>query len=113
MMIGSGARRTPPCLRSAARRHQRTRPGRRPLSLIRPAVATAAILRLIDSVKTFDQIYITTQGGPGAASQTLTLYVFDQAFRYLNFGYASALLVLLFTLMLAGNLALVSLRRVE
>ena len=83
------------------------------LPLVRPAVAAAAMLRLMDSLKTFDQIYITTQGGPGTASQTLNLYVFEQAFRYLKFGYASALLLVLFVLILASNLILVSLRRSE
>jgi multiple sugar transport system permease protein len=81
------------------------------LPLIRPTVVAAAMLRFMDSVKTFDQIYVTTQGGPGVASQTLNLYVFDQAFQYLHFGYASALLVLLFFIILAGNLVLVSARR--
>jgi multiple sugar transport system permease protein len=68
------------------------------------------MLRFMDSVKTFDQIYVTTQGGPGIASQTLNLYVFDQAFQYLHFGYASALLIVLFIIILAGNVVLVSLR---
>lgn len=81
------------------------------LPLIRPTVVAAAMLRFMDSVKTFDQIYVTTQGGPGIASQTLNLYVFDQAFQYLHFGYASALLVVLFFVILAGNLVLVSIRR--
>jgi multiple sugar transport system permease protein len=81
------------------------------LPLIRPTVVAAAMLRFMDSVKTFDQIYVTTQGGPGIASQTLNLYVFDQAFQYLHFGYASALLVVLFFVILAGNLLLVSVRR--
>ena len=81
------------------------------LPLIRPTVVAAAMLRFMDSVKTFDQIYITTQGGPGIASQTLNLYVFDQAFQYLHFGYASALLVVLFFVILAGNLILISVRR--
>jgi len=79
--------------------------------LIRPTVVAAAMLRFMDSVKTFDQIYVTTQGGPGIASQTLNLYVFDQAFQYLHFGYASALLVVLFFVILVGNLLLVSIRR--
>jgi multiple sugar transport system permease protein len=81
------------------------------IPLIRPTVVAAAMLRFMDSVKTFDQIYVTTQGGPGIASQTLNLYVFDQAFQYLHFGYASALLVILFFVILAGNLVLVSVRR--
>jgi multiple sugar transport system permease protein len=81
------------------------------IPLIRPTVVAAAMLRFMDSVKTFDQIYVTTQGGPGIASQTLNLYVFDQAFQYLHFGYASALLVVLFFVILAGNVMLVSVRR--
>ncbi len=81
------------------------------LPLVRPTIVAAAMLRLMDSLKTFDQIYVTTQGGPGIASQTLNLYVFDQAFQYLNFGYASALLVVLFFVILAGNLLLVTMRR--
>jgi len=83
------------------------------LPLVRPTIVAAAMLRFMDSVKTFDQIYVTTQGGPGIASQTLNLYVFDQAFQYLHFGYASALLVVLFFVILAGNAVLVSLRRGE
>ena len=81
------------------------------LPLVRPTIVAAAMLRFMDSVKTFDQIYVTTQGGPGIASQTLNLYVFDQAFQYLHFGYASALLIILFFVILAGNLVLVSVRR--
>ena len=83
------------------------------LPLVRPTIVAAAMLRFMDSVKTFDQIYVTTQGGPGIASQTLNLYVFDQAFQYLHFGYASALLVILFFIILAGNVVLVSIRRGE
>ena len=81
------------------------------LPLVRPTVVAAAMLRFMDSVKTFDQIYVTTQGGPGIASQTLNLFVFDQAFQYMHFGYASALLVVLFFVILAGNLILVTVRR--
>lgn len=81
------------------------------LPLVRPTIVAAAMLRFMDSVKTFDQIYVTTQGGPGIASQTLNLFVFDQAFQYLHFGYASALLIVLFFVILAGNLVLVSVRR--
>jgi multiple sugar transport system permease protein len=80
------------------------------LPLARPTIVAAAMLRFMDLVKTFDQIYVTTQGGPGIASQTLTLYVFDQAFQYLHFGYASSLLIVLFFIILAGNVVLVSLR---
>ena len=81
------------------------------IPLVRPTIVAAAMLRFMDSVKTFDQIYVTTQGGPGIASHTLNLFVFDEAFQYLHFGYASALLIILFFVILAGNLILVSVRR--
>ena len=81
------------------------------LPLVRPTIVAATMLRFMDSVKTFDQIYVSTQGGPGIASQTLNLFVFDQAFQYLHFGYASALLIVLFFVILAGNVVLASVRR--
>ena len=81
------------------------------LPMLGPTILTAAVLRSVDLLRFFDVIYITTQGGPGIASQTINLYVFDQAFQYLNFGYASALLVVLFFVILAGNLLLVTMRR--
>ncbi|MDR7481818.1 MAG: sugar ABC transporter permease [Armatimonadota bacterium] len=81
------------------------------LPMVRPSVVAAAILRLIDALKTFDQIFITTQGGPGTASQTLVLYIFDQAFRYFNFGYASALIMVLVAVILGSNMLLIRWRK--
>jgi multiple sugar transport system permease protein len=81
------------------------------LPMVRPSIMAAAILRLIDALKTFDQIFITTQGGPGTASQTLVLYIFDQAFRYFNFGYASALIMVLVAVILGSNMVLIRWRR--
>jgi multiple sugar transport system permease protein len=81
------------------------------LPMVRPSIMAAAILRLIDALKTFDQIFITTQGGPGTASQTLVLYIFDQAFRYFNFGYASALIMVLVAVILGSNMLLIRWRK--
>lgn len=81
------------------------------LPMVRPSIIAAAILRLIDSLKTFDQIFMTTQGGPGTASQTLVLYIFDEAFRYFDFGYASALIMVLVVVILGTNLVLIRWRR--
>ncbi|MDR7421660.1 MAG: sugar ABC transporter permease [Armatimonadota bacterium] len=81
------------------------------LPMIRPSIMAAAILRLIDALKTFDQIFITTQGGPGTASQTLVLYIFDQAFRYFHFGYASALIMVLVAVILGTNVVLIRWRK--
>lgn len=65
------------------------------IPLIRPALITAIVLRTIDALKTFDIIYVITQGGPGIASETLNVYAFKSSFLYLRVGYASSLLVLL------------------
>lgn len=81
------------------------------LPLIKPSIVVATIFRFIDSVKTFDMIYVTSEGGPGVASQILNLYAFDQGFRYFHMGYASSLLVVLFFGILAVSYFLIQLRR--
>lgn len=82
------------------------------LPLLRPAIVVALVFRLIDAVKTFDIIYVMTQGGPGSASETLNIYIYNSAFQYLHMGYASALLVLFFILILGLSAVLIRLRRV-
>ena len=81
------------------------------LPLVRPSIVVAAIFRFIDSVKTFDVIFVTSEGGPGLASQILNLYAFDQGFRYFHMGYASAILAVLFFAILAVSYSLIQLRR--
>jgi multiple sugar transport system permease protein len=81
------------------------------LPLIRPAVVVAAMLRLMDSLKTFDMIYVVTNGGPGNASRILNLFVFDQGFRYFQMGYASSLVIFMTVLMMGLTLGLIRVRR--
>jgi multiple sugar transport system permease protein len=61
------------------------------LPMLRPVIAIAVLLRLMDLLRVFDQIFILTQGGPGFATETITLYIYRTAFRYWNFGYAAAM----------------------
>lgn len=81
------------------------------LPLLRPAIMVATLFRAIDAIKTFDIIFAMTQGGPGNASETLNIYVFQMAFSYQRIGFASALLVLFFILVLMISLVLIRLRR--
>ena len=81
------------------------------LPLLRPAIVVAVLFRAIDAIKTFDIIFAMTQGGPGNATETLNIYVFQSAFSYQKIGYASSLLVLFFILVLAFSLMLIRLRR--
>jgi len=81
------------------------------LPLLAPSIVTAATLRSVDLLRFFDIIYITTQGGPGDASQTLNIYAFKQGFVFLDIGYASALMVTLTAIVIGAVVVLVRLRR--
>ena len=81
------------------------------LPLMRSTLVVAALFRTIDALKVFDIVYVMTEGGPGFASETLNLYVFQTSFKYLNLGYASALIVVFFTLILGSSLLLIRVRK--
>jgi multiple sugar transport system permease protein len=81
----------------------------RPLLL--PTLVTAAILRSVDLLRFFDIIYITTQGGPGNASNTLNIYGFRKGFEFFEIGYASALMITLSTIVLGAVLVLTQARK--
>lgn len=81
------------------------------LPMLRPVLMVALMFRSIDALKTFDIIYVITQGGPAYASETLNIYGFAQGFSYFNMGYASALLVLYFFLVMGTSLLFIRLRR--
>jgi multiple sugar transport system permease protein len=61
------------------------------LPLLKPTIVLALILRAMDLLRIFDQIFILTQGGPGFATETVSLYIYRTAFRFSNFGYAAAM----------------------
>ena len=73
------------------------------LPLITPFLFIAAMIRMIDAVKSFDIIYAITQGGPGTASETINLYLYSVAFAYYDIGYGSAIAVVFFVLIVASR----------
>lgn len=81
------------------------------LPLMRSTLVVAALFRAIDALKVFDIVYVMTEGGPGFASETLNLYVFQTSFKYLHLGYASALIVVFFSLVLGTSLLLLRVRK--
>jgi multiple sugar transport system permease protein len=58
------------------------------------------MLMIVGSFKVFDVIYLLTEGGPGVSTAVLSYYVYYQAFQRNDIGYASALSVVLFVLVL-------------
>lgn len=81
------------------------------LPLLMPTLVTATILRSVDLLRFFDIIYITTQGGPGDASDALNVYGFHIGFELFEFGYASALAIVLTAVVFGAVLALNRLRQ--
>lgn len=74
------------------------------LPLLRPALFFVLVLELIHSFQVFDTIYVMTAGGPVRASYSLVFLIYDQGFRYFDFGYASAAGVVLFVITLVVSL---------
>ena len=81
------------------------------LPLLRPTVIVAVLFRAIDAIKTFDIIFIMTQGGPANSTETINILLFNQAFSYFNMGYASSMAVALFAIVMGASLILIKLRR--
>ena len=76
------------------------------LPLIRPVLIAALMLRSLDNLKEFDMIYTITQGGPGIASETLYLYSYTVGFSFFKAGYGSALMVVVFLIVLIFNVVM-------
>jgi len=68
------------------------------LPLLKPAILIALLLRTMDLLRVFDQIFILTEGGPGFATETISLYIYRTAFRFFDFGYAAAISFVLLAL---------------
>ncbi|MBL8835083.1 MAG: sugar ABC transporter permease [Alphaproteobacteria bacterium] len=71
------------------------------LPQLKMIIAATVILRVIGLVNSPDILLILTGGGPGRATQVLSLYAFIKANKEFNFGYASAISVVMFVLLMA------------
>lgn len=65
-----------------------------------PIITIAMLLNIIGGYKVFDIVYVMTAGGPNRASEVLATYLFQQAFRFNNMGYASVIAVIIIILSL-------------
>jgi len=61
--------------------------------LIRPIVLIVILIRVMDAFKEYDKIMVTTAGGPGYATETLSLLIAKVGFQQFNIGYASAMAI--------------------
>jgi multiple sugar transport system permease protein len=70
------------------------------LPLLSPASLFLAVWLTINALQLFDEVYLSTLGGPLGATTVLVYYLYDQAFQFFKFGYASAIAYLLFIVIL-------------
>jgi multiple sugar transport system permease protein len=80
--------------------------------MLLPASIAAIMLRSIESFKLFDIVFFITGGGPGGATNTLTLLGYFTALRSGNLGYGAAMsVILLLTVVILATVILIIVRR--
>ena len=62
---------------------------------LKHAILVALLFRSIDAFRTFDLLYVLTQGGPGRSTEIVSLYAYKSLFQYLDFGRGSAATVVM------------------
>jgi ABC-type sugar transport system permease subunit len=81
--------------------------------MIRPVFSVVVMLILINSLKTFDTIYVLTGGGPGDASTVLSIHLYKNAFQFYSFGYASTIATVMFIILFTVGLVYQRFLRVD
>ena len=74
------------------------------LPMLSPTMFMVIILNIINSFQVFDLVNLMTQGGPGRSTNVLVYRIYQEGFRNLNFGYASAMAYFLFMIVLVITL---------
>lgn len=70
------------------------------LPLLKPAILVALLFRTLDAFRIFDLVYVLTGGGPGNATEVISMYAYKTMNGYLDFGYGSAISVVIFVCVL-------------
>ncbi|GAH66466.1 unnamed protein product, partial [marine sediment metagenome] len=60
------------------------------LPLLRSIIAIALLIRFMDGFKIFGTVYILTFGGPGMATEVISLRIYKEGLKFFHIGYASA-----------------------
>lgn len=81
------------------------------LPFLAPTIAITVLLRTVWIANFADLIIVMTNGGPADRTQIVASYIFTQAFKRLDFGYASAIALVLLVLLLAYSMLIVIMRQ--
>ncbi len=83
------------------------------LPLLRPILAMVLVVTMIGSFQIFDTVAVTTQGGPINATRVIYYYIYERAFTRFDFGYASAMAMVLFAILAVVSLLQLRLLRAK
>jgi multiple sugar transport system permease protein len=81
------------------------------LPLLMPYITLALLFRLAQALGVFDLIQVLTRGGPAGSTESLAVYAYLNAMRFLDFGYSATLMLATFLLLLLLSLAWLVLQR--
>jgi multiple sugar transport system permease protein len=70
------------------------------LPLLKPFIFVILTIRTMDVIRLFDEAYILTGGGPGRATETISLFIYTNSFKFFNIGYGNALSTILLLLLM-------------
>lgn len=68
------------------------------LPLLKPAILVALLFRTLDAFRVYDLIAVLTNGGPGGATETLSIYAYKKIFAQTSFGYGSIIVIMMFVI---------------
>ncbi|MET7279588.1 sugar ABC transporter permease [Kribbella sp. NPDC005582] len=83
------------------------------LPLLRPVLVMVLVVTMIGSFQIFDTVAVTTQGGPINSTRVIYYYIFERAFTRFDFGYASAMAMVLFAILAIVSLLQLRLLRAK
>ena len=66
------------------------------LPLLSPTTFFLIVVGLVNAFQIFDMPYVLTRGGPGGATRTIVMYIYETGFRFFNMGYAATVSLSLF-----------------
>ena len=72
--------------------------------LLSPTIFFVLVIFMIGAIQVFDTIIVLTGGGPGDASRSVVIYIYEQAFQNFDLGYASTVAMTLFVIILLFTL---------
>jgi multiple sugar transport system permease protein len=114
IIIFAGLQTIPPSIYEAGRIDGASEPKmffRLTLPLLRPILALVLVLNVIGAFQVFDIVSVATKGGPANASLVLQMYIYQKAFGQFDFGYASAMSLALFVILIVITFAQLRLLR--